>query len=185
MEEAARRVTVPCDLAQWGFTNVPVVLTRKFGYPGRIEAHERVWLTLAESVGTAAITLNGQLLGEAQAAPFESDVTSLLGPAISLKSGFGGKRWRSGHGGSGQRLSQGREGPPRRRKALRGRHCGRHLRATPGVVCPCGRAPCALIERSTPAQSFKETLDEDGQTARVELVNVSQVWYVVEIPIPV
>ncbi len=36
---------------------------RRFGYPGRIDAHERVWLTFAGVVGRAVVRLNDHLLG--------------------------------------------------------------------------------------------------------------------------
>src|SRR5437879_10383554 len=78
------RVTVPCRLADWELTDVLVVLSRKFGYPGRIDAEERVWLTLSHVEGCAMLTLNGQLLGQAHDGPFEGDVTALLRPHNQL-----------------------------------------------------------------------------------------------------
>ena len=44
-----------------------------------------MWLTLAEMEGSAQITLNGRLLGETQDAPYEGDVTALLGPRNRLE----------------------------------------------------------------------------------------------------
>jgi hypothetical protein len=50
-------------------------LRRKFGYPGRIDAHERVWLVIDGLKGEAAVSLNGvRLVGLAE----EADVTGLL-----------------------------------------------------------------------------------------------------------
>jgi hypothetical protein len=53
---------------------------RRFGYPGRIDAHERVWLTFAGVPGAAEVGLNGQSLGrhDEPAQPFEFEVTNLL-----------------------------------------------------------------------------------------------------------
>jgi len=52
---------------------------RHFGYPGRIDYFERVWLTFAGLTGTADIRLNGHRLGSGKAEePFEFEVTSLL-----------------------------------------------------------------------------------------------------------
>jgi hypothetical protein len=53
---------------------------RRFGYPGRIDAHERVWLTFEDVAGEAEIRLNDRALGfhNRAASPFEFDVTSLL-----------------------------------------------------------------------------------------------------------
>jgi hypothetical protein len=41
---------------------------RRFGYPGRIDVHERVWLTFAGVVGSAEVSLNGRRLGSQQGA---------------------------------------------------------------------------------------------------------------------
>ncbi|MGL4554244.1 MAG: hypothetical protein ACRC33_24025, partial [Gemmataceae bacterium] len=54
----------------------PVTFRRRFGYPGTIDAHERVWLLTA---GGAA-SVNGVPLGEGLA----SDVTPLLRPRNEL-----------------------------------------------------------------------------------------------------
>jgi hypothetical protein len=53
---------------------------RRFGYPGRIDAHERVWLTFAAVDGSAEVRLNGAFLGKCgtDRLPFEFEVTALL-----------------------------------------------------------------------------------------------------------
>jgi hypothetical protein len=77
-----RRVTVPCRLAECGLTGCRgrVRFRRRFGYPGRIDADERVWLTFEEVRGAAEVWLNGQLLGRHAdgAGSFEHEVTALL-----------------------------------------------------------------------------------------------------------
>ena len=40
-----------------------VRFTRHFGYPGRIDDYERVWLTFAGLEGNAAVSLNEESLG--------------------------------------------------------------------------------------------------------------------------
>ncbi len=57
-----------------------VLFRRRFGYPGRIDPEERVWLTFAGLEGRAEVRLNGQILGQRDGAlgPFEFEVTSLL-----------------------------------------------------------------------------------------------------------
>jgi hypothetical protein len=50
---------------------------RRFGYPGRIDSHERVWLTIAGLAERAVVTLNGTGLGTI-AGPAEFEVTALL-----------------------------------------------------------------------------------------------------------
>jgi hypothetical protein len=53
---------------------------RRFGYPGRIDDYERVWLTFSGVEGTADVWLNGHFLGrqEQPAGAFEYEVTALL-----------------------------------------------------------------------------------------------------------
>lgn len=55
---------------------------RGFGYPGRIDAHERVWLTFDGFAGLVQADLNGRVLGQVDGrdGPFEWEVTSLLQP---------------------------------------------------------------------------------------------------------
>jgi hypothetical protein len=58
---------------------------RRFGYPGRIDAHERVWLTFAGVAGTAEVRLNDHVLGHHEGpAAFEFEVISLLRPRNEL-----------------------------------------------------------------------------------------------------
>jgi hypothetical protein len=50
---------------------------RTFGYPGRIDVSERIWLTFRGVDGQATVALNNQQLGDL-AGPGEFDVTRLL-----------------------------------------------------------------------------------------------------------
>jgi hypothetical protein len=74
------RMTMPCRWRDGGLPGFAgtIRFRRHFGYPGRIDAFERVWLTFAGVAGTAAIHLNGQLLGSGREEPFEFEITSLL-----------------------------------------------------------------------------------------------------------
>jgi hypothetical protein len=56
---------------------------RSFGYPGRIDAHERVWLTFAGIGGAAEAHLNNHPLGHIATAS-ELEVTPLLRPRNEL-----------------------------------------------------------------------------------------------------
>jgi hypothetical protein len=56
---------------------------RSFGYPGRIDAYERVWLTFAGTGSTAEVRLNHHLLGPIATAG-EWEVTPLLRPRNEL-----------------------------------------------------------------------------------------------------
>jgi len=79
---APLRMTMPCRWSEGGLKDFTgrVRFRRHFGYPGRIDENERVWLTFAGVDGTSEIRLNGQFLGrpESDQQSFEYDVTSLL-----------------------------------------------------------------------------------------------------------
>lgn len=75
-----RRVTMP---GSWGDLGLPgfagrVQFVRKFGYPGRIDDYERVWLVADGMEGIAAVRLNDTVLATAQRAPFAFEVTAVL-----------------------------------------------------------------------------------------------------------
>jgi hypothetical protein len=78
----ARRVTMPCRWRDCGLDDFAGVVRflRRFGYPGRIDDHERVWLTFAGVEGRADVSLNGAPLGrrEGSEGPGEFEVTRLL-----------------------------------------------------------------------------------------------------------
>jgi hypothetical protein len=74
-------MTMPCRWADGlGDFAGRVRFRRRFGYPGRIDDYERVWLTFAGVGGVAEVQLNGRFLGrhEGGQEPFEFEVTSLL-----------------------------------------------------------------------------------------------------------
>jgi hypothetical protein len=77
---APRRVVMPCS---WAEARLPGVtrarFTRRFGYPGRIDEHERVWLLGERLEGVADIALNRQELARGHHGPFAFDATALLG----------------------------------------------------------------------------------------------------------
>ncbi len=77
---AARRATAPGSLRDFGLGGFvgQVRLIRKFGYPGRIDEHERVWLSCDELHGIAAIRLNDQILRKNHAGPFAFEITGML-----------------------------------------------------------------------------------------------------------
>jgi hypothetical protein len=77
-----RRMTLPARWAEAGLAGFGgrVRFRRRFGYPGRIDPHERVWLTFAGADDRAAAWLNGMPLGrqDRPGEPFEFEVTGLL-----------------------------------------------------------------------------------------------------------
>lgn len=54
-----------------------ISISRRFGFPGRIDSHERVWLTLAGLRGPSEIWLNTIYVGRGRG-DLEFDVTPLL-----------------------------------------------------------------------------------------------------------
>jgi hypothetical protein len=81
------RMTLPCRWADGGLMDFSgrVRFRRRFGYPGQIDAYERVWLTLAGVSDRAEVRLNGAALGSCGGdGPFEFEITRLLGSRNEL-----------------------------------------------------------------------------------------------------
>lgn len=78
-ESPPSRATMPCHWRDLGLAPPCPALRwrRRFGYPGRIDAHERVWLTFADGWRRSAVQLNGAVLGRLDGTG-EFDVTALL-----------------------------------------------------------------------------------------------------------
>jgi hypothetical protein len=78
----AFRMTMPAPWNQGGLSSFTgrMRLSRRFGFPRRLDEHERVWLMFAGITGSAKVSLNGHCLGgqlESDRA-FEFEITSLL-----------------------------------------------------------------------------------------------------------
>lgn len=75
-----RRLVPPARLRNVGLGGFAgaVRLTCRFGYPGRIDSYEHVWLTFADIAGPAAITLNDRLLAERVTGAVEFAITDSL-----------------------------------------------------------------------------------------------------------
>jgi beta-galactosidase/beta-glucuronidase len=85
---APRKMTMPCRWSEGGLNDFSgrVRFRRHFGYPGRIDNNERVWLTFAGFDATAHIWLNDQFLGRQEGdRPFEFEVTKLLAVRNDLR----------------------------------------------------------------------------------------------------
>jgi hypothetical protein len=76
------RMIMPCRWGEGGLGDFAgrVRFRRHFGWPGRLDAHERVWLILAGVEGAAQVRLNGQMVAniEGESGPWEFEVTPLL-----------------------------------------------------------------------------------------------------------
>jgi hypothetical protein len=80
----AFRVTMPSSWIDAGLADFRggMRLVRPFGYPGRIDDFERVWLTFAGLEGIATVTLNDTILGniDGRGGPADFEITALLQP---------------------------------------------------------------------------------------------------------
>lgn len=78
---AACRMTLPCRWKEGGLRGFAgkVRFRRHFGYPSRLESHERLWLTFDGVADQAEVSVNGQLLGQHEGAGrFDFDVSGIL-----------------------------------------------------------------------------------------------------------
>ncbi len=158
----------------------PVRIARAFGYPGRIDDFERVWLVAENLHRPASVVLNGNILGDAD----EWNVTSLLRPRNLLEiemptAPTAGPLWEEvvlevrcsaylknvrvmGTQLLGEILGE-CSGPLEVYAMIDGRHAGYQM--FPGV---------------DGVQAFAVELAETGRSLRVDLVNISSVWFRVE-----
>jgi len=86
------RMTMPRRWKDGGLADFRgrVRFRRRFGYPGRIDSYERVWLTVGQASDRVRIALNGAVLGESEGGGWETDVTALLGERNELTVEVGG-----------------------------------------------------------------------------------------------
>jgi hypothetical protein len=160
--------------------------SRRFGYPGRIDADERVWLTCGGAGGRAAVSLNGQALGTHDGGtPFEYDVTGLLAARNEVVMEV------EGDGAQGEVALE-----VRRTAFLRGvRATAEHgrVRVAGSVVGSAARplelyvlldghtVHYATVASSAAGQGFEAVAEGTAQQVRVELVDGGSVWYAVEV----
>ena len=173
---------------------------RRFGYPGRIDDYERVWLTCAGVVGSASVWLNGQLLGQDEQVPdFEYEVTTLLKPRNEVvveaqapaDSGVPGEvamEVRRTAFLRAVRVRSEREGDIARL------HVSGHVVGSAGrplelyVVLDRSTVAYGMAEASPEGRAFALTSDDlaperwqgAGHAVRVDLVDAASVWYTVE-----
>ena len=201
---AVRQMTMPCRWAEAGLPGFAGRLRfrRRFGYPGRIDADERVWLTFAGVAAAAEVALNGAVLGrraEAEA-PFEFEITSRLGPrnelVVIVEGPAGGGLW-------GEVALE-----VRRTAFLRKVRCwlarvGQGIKLNlAGEVAGVSSRPLelyALIEGQTVVYAGVEAdpqghpfhlagevpadVAERCRSVRVDLVDGAVIWYATEVPV--
>jgi hypothetical protein len=159
---------------------------RRFGYPGRIDTDERVWLTFDSATGRIAVSLNGHALGVHEGtATFEYDVTGLLAARNEVV-----MEVESSEAWADVALEV------RRTAFLRGVRAiaeGTRLRVVGSVVGSAER-PLELyvlldghtihyttIEPGAEGRTFEVNAEQSGRHVRVELVDGGSVWYSLEV----
>lgn len=184
--EAPRRVAFPTTwpaLGAAGFVG-PVRFERRFGCPGRIDAHERVWLVGEGMAGPVAISLLGPL-GSVAKDTFAFDITARLRDrnllAIELQATPDRVvLWEDI--ALEVRASAFLENVSNERLVVHGRVAGTSDKVLEVYALANGRS-CGYSEVSA-GQSFSIPIEEGSGPLRLELVHVSTVWDVVEIERP-
>jgi hypothetical protein len=184
----AQRVTMPCRWVEAGLGHYvgPARFTRKFGYPGRLDESDRVWLTCEGLTGHAAVTLNGVVLADEVAGPFAFPVTPLLDQRNVLEVVIHGDDDSAGLWGEValeiRTLAYLDDVQVQTRgdasRVVSGRVAGEgdHLLEL-YVLVNGGHTHYQSIRQG---DRFETTIPAEATKVRIELIHVSVVWYVVE-----
>jgi hypothetical protein len=184
------RMTMPCRLGEGGLGDFAgqVRFRRRFGFPGRLDPHEHVWLTFAGIVGRAEIELNGKKLGSGADGPFEFEITGLLAVRNELTVDLTAD---GGNDGLWGEVALEVRGPVFLRDVRVQRGSDGRLRVT-GVVAGASERPLELYivvagetrsyTSQAAAQPFCIDVDAPGEKppVRVELVGGAMLWHAVE-----
>ena len=191
LHQPPQHVTPPMVFHTLGLRG-QIRLTRRFGYPGRIDFYEHVWLTFADLTDGADIALNETVIGVGMAGAFEAEVTPLLAQRNCLEIVLDARSETAGLGEVALEV--------RRDAFLRGVRAA----ATPdGTIRVTGSVvghgqPLDLYalgggqtvyysptEAATEGKSFDFVVPSQSpvREMRVELVCGAEQWYVVELPI--
>ncbi len=191
-----RRLVPPArlrDVGLGGFAGA-VRLTRRFGYPGRIDSYEHVWLTFADIAGPAAITLNDRLLAERVTGAVEFAITDSLQSRNRLVVLLDAASDAAGL--PAEIALEVRRDAFLRQVSARADRDG-NVQVT-GRVHGCSSRPLevylvadrqqagySLVEADEEGRPFALTfrLDPVPREVRVELVCVAEVWYAADVPI--
>lgn len=181
--EPPRRVMFPTTWPAIGSTATatPVRFERRFGYPGRVDPHERVWIVGEGLVGPAAILLQGEWLGSNVNERFAFEATSLLRERNHLEVRLDAGPDRVGLWDDIAleiRATAYLESVSREGHLLRGMVAGTCDRPLEVYALANGRT-CGYSE-VVAGEPFAIALEGDVGALRIELINVSTIWDVVE-----
>jgi hypothetical protein len=190
-------VTIPCRWLEAGLGGFhgAARFTRAFGYPGNVDDSEHVWLTCDGCTGCCEVRLNGQLLTCESCREFAFDVSRIMSQRNRLEVLIQGDTPEAGLWGE---------------VALEIRKdaylAAVHIEQTKSGVLLSGKAVGAVPQplelyvlvdgthvdyrtivptaQGTPFQFVLTQITPASQTARVELIQISSIWYSVELAIP-
>jgi hypothetical protein len=169
--------------------------TRKFGYPGHIDDSEHVWLTCAGCTGCVEIRLNEQLLAHQPGEVFAFDVTKILSARNRLAALIQGD---SDHAGLwGEVALEIRKDAFLADMMIERTESNAILTGSAVGVAPQPLELYVLVDgrhvdyrtiipqpQGTPFRIELAEMAATSQNVRVELIQISSIWYVVELPIP-
>jgi hypothetical protein len=161
-----------------------VRFTRRFGYPGRIDEYERVWLTFAAVASRAAVYLNGTTLGQCDG-PCEFEVTPLLRERNLLQVDIEGSGGDAGL--CGEVALEVRRTAFLRNLRVTSKdwlHVSGEVAGTAEgplelyVICERRTVAYAAVEAGKPFQIQAEKIE--GRIVRVDLVQGASIWWTEE-----
>lgn len=191
-----RRVTMPGRLRDVGFAGHEgrLRLVRKFGYPGRIDAFERVWLTFTDLHGPADLKLNDAPIAQGVSANQEIDVTSLLKTHNQLEITLRAESDDCVLFGEVALeircqvfLRNVRAEWTGKKLTVTGQAVGQWPESLDLYIMPEGAETYFMSLRtadSTTSFSANLDLDRPGESIRIELVEGASVWFRVDLPMP-
>jgi hypothetical protein len=193
----ARRVIMPCRWLEAGLADFhgAARFTRSFGYPGRVDDSEHVWLTCDGCTGCREVRLNGQLLTRESCHDFAFDVSKILSQRNRLEILIQGDTDEAGVWGEvaleirkDAYLADIHLEPGRLAVHLTGKVFGVAPQPLELYVLVDGRhVDYRTIMPSIDGTPFRielTAITSSSHMARVELIQISSIWYVVEVPIP-
>jgi hypothetical protein len=189
---------MPCRWADAGLAGYRGLarFTRKFGYPGKADRDiEHIWLTCAGCTGCREVRLNRQLLATQPREEFSVEITSILSERNHLEVLIEGVSDDAGLWGEVAleiRMAAYLSALCIERQDSLVRISGRVVGAAPQplelyTLVDNRHADYRTITPSPEGEPFQIELagiTSRHQVVRVELINVSAIWYAVELSIP-
>jgi len=185
--------------ARWGEAGLAdyrglATFTRRFGYPGKIDETEHVWLTCDGCTGCHGVSLNGQALAVVPDSTFAFDVTKLLRSRNRLEIAIEGTTADAGLWGEvaleirkDAFLADVRIEQTKPKLQIAGKVVGSSPQPLELYTLVDGRhvdyRTVLPSNDGTPFRIELSDVQDPAQLVRVELIHISTIWYIVEVPI--